>query len=44
MRAEGDEVIVLRVIEVAEDSILVDANHELAGENLNFDIQLVSIA
>jgi len=44
MRAEDNEMIVLRIIEVTDDSIKVDANHELAGENLTFDIQLVAIA
>jgi peptidylprolyl isomerase len=44
MRAAENETIVLKIIEVMEDSIKVDANHELAGENLTFEIQLVSIA
>jgi peptidylprolyl isomerase len=44
MVAEDNQVIVLKIIEVAEDSIVVDANHDLAGENLTFDIQLVAIA
>ena len=36
-------MIVLTVTSVAEDSITVDANHPLAGQPLNFDIELVSI-
>jgi FKBP-type peptidyl-prolyl cis-trans isomerase 2 len=31
------------VIEVKDDVILLDANHQLAGEELVFDIELVSI-
>jgi len=31
------------ITEVKEDSVLLDANHPLAGQNLIFDIELVSI-
>ncbi|HHC08411.1 MAG TPA: peptidylprolyl isomerase [Actinobacteria bacterium] len=31
------------ILEVREDSVLVDANHPLAGEALTFEIELVSI-
>lgn len=31
------------VIEVTEDTVTVDANHELAGEALTFEIELVAI-
>jgi peptidylprolyl isomerase len=44
VQTETGEPIVLRVIEINDSVIKVDANHELAGENLNFDIQLLSIA
>ncbi len=37
------QVMMLMVTEVAEDSITVDANHPLAGQALNFDIELVEI-
>ncbi|MFH1196682.1 MAG: FKBP-type peptidyl-prolyl cis-trans isomerase [bacterium] len=33
----------LNVIEVTDEDITVDANHELAGEDLNFNIQLIEI-
>ena len=33
----------VRVVEVGEKSVKVDANHELAGENLHFDVEIVSI-
>lgn len=34
----------LRVAEVNEDHIVIDANHPLAGHDLIFELQLVSIA
>jgi len=37
------QVMMLMVTEVADDSITVDANHPLAGQALNFDIELVEI-
>ncbi|MFO7904972.1 MAG: FKBP-type peptidyl-prolyl cis-trans isomerase [Planctomycetota bacterium] len=33
----------LQVTEVNEDSVTVDANHPLAGQNLNFDLKLVEV-
>lgn len=33
----------LRVAEVKEDSIVVDANHPLAGKDLTFELELVEI-
>lgn len=32
------------IVEVKDDMVLLDANHPLAGQDLNFDIELVSIA
>lgn len=41
----GDgQVIPVRVADVSQAEVTVDANHPLAGETLIFDIQLVSIA
>ena len=37
------QVMMLMVTEVGDDSITVDANHPLAGQTLNFDIELVEI-
>ena len=39
---DGTEVVV-RIIEVNPDTITVDANHPLAGQDLTFDITLVHI-
>lgn len=46
--AVGDEVALSNgrpgvVIEVNADSVVIDANHEYAGETLTFDIELLSI-
>ncbi len=35
--------IVLTVVEVGETEILVDGNHPLAGENLNFEVEVAEI-
>ena len=37
------QVMMLMVTAVAEDSVTLDANHPLAGQALNFDIELVEI-
>lgn len=44
MSGPNGEMVVVRVVEVAEDTIKLDANPPLAGEDLNFDIELVHIA
>lgn len=41
-RADG-QIIKLRVADVSESSVTLDANHPLAGKDLVFDIQLVEI-
>jgi FKBP-type peptidyl-prolyl cis-trans isomerase 2 len=46
--AVGDEVTLSNgrpgvVVEVKPDSVVVDANHELAGQALTFDIEVLSI-
>lgn len=43
MRTAQGEPLILNVIEILDDAIVVDANHELAGMDLNFDIELVEI-
>ena len=44
MRHETGQVIVVTVADVSDANVTLDANHPLAGEDLNFDIELVEIA
>ena len=39
---EGD-VIVVRVVNITDTAVILDGNHPLAGTNLNFKIEVVSI-
>lgn len=39
---DGKEIKV-RIIKILEDSIIIDANHPLAGKDLEFEIELVEI-
>ncbi|MEJ8567170.1 FKBP-type peptidyl-prolyl cis-trans isomerase [Elongatibacter sediminis] len=43
-RGQDGQVFRLTVISVGDESVTVDANHPLAGQDLNFDIELVAIA
>jgi peptidylprolyl isomerase len=40
---EDGNVFQVLITEVTEAGITIDANHPLAGQNLNFDIRLVEI-
>lgn len=40
----GGQVIPVTITEVGEDTVILDANHPLAGQELIFDIELVEIA
>ncbi len=40
-KAEDGTVTVVSITEVNEDTVTLDANHELAGQELIFEIQLV---
>jgi len=44
MAGPDNQPIIVRVTEVAEEHILLDANPPLAGKDLIFDIELVAIA
>lgn len=43
-RGKDGSVVNLTVTRVGDDAITVDGNHPLAGQDLNFDIELVEIA
>ena len=40
---QGDQVMVVTVRSLDDESVTLDANHALAGEALTFDLQLVEI-
>jgi peptidylprolyl isomerase len=40
---EDQPPLVVRVTDVSDTAVTIDANHPLAGENLTFDIELVEI-
>jgi len=44
MSSGDDQTFNVVVSEIGEDSIVLDANHPLAGEDLTFDIELVKVA
>jgi FKBP-type peptidyl-prolyl cis-trans isomerase 2 len=35
--------IVVRIIDIKNDSVVIDANHPLAGKKLIFDLEVVSV-
>lgn len=38
------QVIPVTIVDIKDDSVLLDANHPLAGQDLIFDLELVEIA
>lgn len=44
LRNEAGDPVSVTVTEVKDDVVILDANHELAGKELIFDIELVEIA
>ena len=34
---------IVTVVAVHKDAVIIDANHELAGENLNFDVEVMEV-
>lgn len=44
MQNQEGQTFVVVVSEIKENSVQLDANHPLAGEDLNFDIELVEIS
>jgi peptidylprolyl isomerase len=43
MGGPNGEIIMVEVVDVGEETITLDANPPLAGEDLNFEIELVAI-
>lgn len=43
MQASEGHVLPVTVVEIGEDEVMLDANHMLAGKDLIFDIEIVSI-
>lgn len=43
--AEGEDgtALTMRIVEVHDDHVVVDANHPLAGETLNFQIRVLAV-
>ncbi len=44
MQGPQGQVVPATITEVDEASVTIDANHQLAGENLNFELELVGVA
>ena len=42
-RGENEQVFTAIITEVADDSVTLDFNHPLAGKNLNFDIEVITV-
>ena len=40
---ENDETLMVTVIETSDDSITIDANHPLSGQDLTFELELIEI-
>jgi FKBP-type peptidyl-prolyl cis-trans isomerase 2 len=43
LQAEGGQKLTARVIDLSSETVTLDANHPLAGQDLTFDIELVEI-
>lgn len=41
--AEGGQPVMVTVVDLSEDNVSLDANHPLAGEDLTFQLQMVTV-
>ncbi|MCA9836178.1 MAG: peptidylprolyl isomerase [Trueperaceae bacterium] len=44
MQGQNGQPIPVKVTDIQEDVVTLDANHELAGQDLTFELELVAIA
>jgi FKBP-type peptidyl-prolyl cis-trans isomerase 2 len=43
MQGPQGQPVPVQIVAVAEEKITIDANHPLAGQNLNFELELVEV-
>jgi len=43
VRQDGGETAIVKIAEVSDQQVVLDANHPLAGEDLTFDLELVEV-
>lgn len=43
MQTPDGQVLLMQVVSVADDTVVLDANHPLAGKDLTFDFEVVSV-
>ena len=43
MQAPGGQAFPVKVVEITDDDVVFDMNHEMAGKDLNFEITLEEI-
>ncbi len=44
LQLDNDRTLTVRVADMSDEKVTLDGNHPLAGEDLNFEIELVDIA
>ena len=43
-RGENDQIFTATIVGTEDEHVILDFNHPLAGKNLNFDIEIVSVS